>query len=195
MLESGHFLSPGASMGLSVSTTPIRFGAFELDAATGELRKAGITVKLHPQPFRVLLLLTQHAGKIVTREQIREQLWGQNTFVDFEHGINFCITQVRSTLGDNPEKPRYVETLVRRGYRFIAPVSLGGAASTAPAADKRISERPTDRDLPAVLVLAGEAGTLVHAPAPASARKGKYFLAALGLVVVTAAGLGWEWHS
>jgi len=181
-------------MGLSVST-PIRFGAFELNAATGELRKSGVTVKLHPQPFRVLVLLTQHAGEIVTREQIRAELWGENTFVDFEHGINFCITQVRGTLGDNSEKPRYVETLARRGYRFIAPVCAGGAVPTEPAVDKRISERPVDRDLPTAIVPAGEVGTLLHAPAAALARKGEYFLAALGLMVVITAALGWEWHN
>ena len=182
-------------MGMSESTMPIRFGAFELNATTGELRKSGITVKLHPQPFRVLVLLTQHAGEIVTREQIRAELWGENTFVDFEHGINFCITQVRGTLGDNSEKPRYVETLARRGYRFIAPVCAGGTVPTESAVDKRISERPVDRDLPTAIVPAGEVGTLLHAPAAPLARKGKYFLAALGLVAITAGVLGWVWHS
>lgn len=100
----------------------IRFGAFELDAACGTLRKSGILVKMHPQPFRVLLLLTESPGQIVTREQIQRCLWGDNTFVDFEGGINFCVKQVRAVLGDDPEKPRYIETLPRRGYRFIAPV-------------------------------------------------------------------------
>jgi DNA-binding winged helix-turn-helix (wHTH) protein/Tfp pilus assembly protein PilF len=103
----------------------LRFGSFELDAASAELRKAGIPLKLHPQPLRVLLLLTARPGQIVEREEIQHTLWGDNTFVDFEGGINFCIKQIRDTLGDAADKPRYIETLPRRGYRFIAPVSHG----------------------------------------------------------------------
>jgi eukaryotic-like serine/threonine-protein kinase len=103
----------------------LRFGSFELDPASAELRKAGIPLKLHPQPLRVLVLLTARPGQIVEREEIQHTLWGDNTFVDFEGGINFCIKQIRDTLGDAAEKPRYIETLPRRGYRFIAPVSHG----------------------------------------------------------------------
>jgi TolB-like protein/DNA-binding winged helix-turn-helix (wHTH) protein len=98
------------------------FGPFELDATTGELRKAGILIKLQPQPFRVLLLLAEHAGAVVTREEIQRCLWSESTFVDFEHGINFSINQIRGALADDAEKPRYIETLPRRGYRFIANV-------------------------------------------------------------------------
>jgi eukaryotic-like serine/threonine-protein kinase len=172
-------------MAFSGPPQTICFGAFELDATTGELRKAGVTLKLHPQPFQVLVLLTQHAGEIVTREQIREQLWGENTFVDFERGINFCINQIRGTLGDNPEKPRYVETLARRGYRFIAPVNIG-AARTAPAVDERISDRPAEQGI-GVGVPAGVGETRLHSPAAAVTRKGKYYLVAIGLVVVLTA--------
>jgi DNA-binding winged helix-turn-helix (wHTH) protein/Tol biopolymer transport system component len=100
-----------------------RFGAFELDAASGELRKSGMPIKLRLQAARVLLLLAERSGQIVTREEIRERLWSDNTFVDFERGINFCVNQIRAALGDDAEKPRYVETLPRRGYRFIAPVT------------------------------------------------------------------------
>jgi TolB-like protein/DNA-binding winged helix-turn-helix (wHTH) protein/Tfp pilus assembly protein PilF len=100
----------------------ICFGPFELDATAGELRKAGILVKLQPQPLRVLLLLTEHAGTVVTREEIQRCLWSESTFVDFEHGINFSINQIRGALADDAEKPRYIETLPRRGYRFIANV-------------------------------------------------------------------------
>jgi Tol biopolymer transport system component/DNA-binding winged helix-turn-helix (wHTH) protein len=102
----------------------IRFGLFELDAAKGEVRKAGVPLKIHPQPFRVLLLLVQRPGQIVAREEIKRSLWDDHTFVDFERGINFCVNQIRATLGDDPEKPRYIETLPRRGYRFIASVSI-----------------------------------------------------------------------
>jgi TolB-like protein/DNA-binding winged helix-turn-helix (wHTH) protein/tetratricopeptide (TPR) repeat protein len=194
VVECAHCLSPGVSMGTSESAAPIRFGAFELDATNGELRKAGITLKIHPQPLQVLLLLTQHAGEVVTREQIREQLWGQNTFVDFEHGINFCIAQVRGTLGDNSEKPRYVETLARRGYRFIAPVTKG-ATPAALTADERIAERQPGELFPEVANPAGAAGTVRPPLAGVSTRKWKYSLAALSLVVITAAALGWQWRS
>jgi DNA-binding winged helix-turn-helix (wHTH) protein/tetratricopeptide (TPR) repeat protein len=103
------------------SPAPRRFRIkdFELDAATGELRMAGALVKLQPQPFRVLLLLVERAGQLVTREEIQRCLWKDSTFVDFEHGINFSINQIRAAFGDSAEKPRYVETLPRRGYRFI----------------------------------------------------------------------------
>jgi len=102
----------------------IRFGAFELDAGSGELRKGGLSLKIHPQPFRVLLLLTERSGQIVTREEIRHCLWGKNTFVDFDRGINFCVNQIRAALADDAENPRYIETLPRRGYRFIASSTL-----------------------------------------------------------------------
>src|SRR5580704_12859906 len=107
----------------------IRFGVYELDAAHGSLHKAGISVKLHPQPFRVLLLLAECPGQIVTREKIRQSLWGDNTFVDFEGGINFCVKEIRAALGDDPEKPRYIETIPRRGYRFIAPTHVAARAT------------------------------------------------------------------
>src|SRR6202451_363948 len=122
------------------SPSVIRFGAYELDTAHGTLRKAGISVKLHPQPFRVLSLLVECPGQIVTREQIQRCLWGDNTFVDFEGGINFCVKQIRAALGDDPEKPRYIETLHRRGYRFIAPTHVTARAAESPEsrADLRI---------------------------------------------------------
>jgi Tol biopolymer transport system component/DNA-binding winged helix-turn-helix (wHTH) protein len=100
----------------------ICFGPFELDVASGELRKSGTLIKLQPQPFRVLLLLAERAGTLVTRDEIQQCLWSESTFVDFEHGINFSINQIRGALSDNAEKPRYIETLPRRGYRFIAAV-------------------------------------------------------------------------
>lgn len=103
------------------SPSPIRFGPFEVDAAEGRLRKSGILLKLHPQPFRVLLLLLEQPGKIVTREEIESCLWDGNSLVDSEGGINFCIKQLRAVLGDSADHPRYIETLPRRGYRFIAP--------------------------------------------------------------------------
>src|ERR1700739_434901 len=102
--------------------TKIRFDTFELDATSGELRKSGILLKLQPQPFRVLLLLIERAGQVVTREEIQRCLWTDSTFVDFDHGINFSINSIRRALSDNAENPRYVETLPKRGYRFIGVV-------------------------------------------------------------------------
>jgi eukaryotic-like serine/threonine-protein kinase len=122
----------------SSAPTRFRISEFELDAATGELRKAGALVKLQPQPFRVLLLLVERAGQLVTREEIQCCLWKDSTFVDFEHGINFSINQIRVALEDDAEKPRYVETLPRRGYRFIGEVEESGTPnqSTVSAADR-----------------------------------------------------------
>jgi TolB-like protein/DNA-binding winged helix-turn-helix (wHTH) protein/Tfp pilus assembly protein PilF len=99
------------------------FGVFELDCRAGELRKSGVLVHLPPQPFNVLALLASHPGRVVTREEIRRQIWGDETFVDFEQGLNHCIRQIRTALGDDAETPRYIETLPRRGYRFIYPVT------------------------------------------------------------------------
>ncbi len=102
----------------------IGFGEFELIAASGGVPKAGLPLKIHPQPFRVLLLLAERHGQLVTRDEIRRFLWGDNTLVDFEGGINFCIKQIRDVLSDDAENPRYLQTIPRRGYRFIAAVSF-----------------------------------------------------------------------
>jgi DNA-binding winged helix-turn-helix (wHTH) protein/Tol biopolymer transport system component len=100
----------------------LRFGPFELDVRTGELRKSGVRVKLQLQPARVLTLLAFHPGVLLTREEIQSQVWDDGTYVDFEQSLNFCIRQIRAALGDQAGTPRYVETLPRRGYRFVAPV-------------------------------------------------------------------------
>jgi DNA-binding winged helix-turn-helix (wHTH) protein/Tol biopolymer transport system component len=126
-------------MAISQPLSPtIRFGSFELDTAATELRKHGTLIKLQPQPLRVLLLLTQRAGHVVTREEIQRCLWSDSTFVDFERGINFSISQIRGALADNADRPRYIETLPRRGYRFIAEVAHQDLAKEVPAAHVRI---------------------------------------------------------
>ena len=107
----------------------LRFGVFELDVKNGELRRAGLRLRLQPQPFKVLALLASRAGEVVTREEIQEQIWGNDTFVDFEQGLNFCIKRIRETLGDDAEVPRFIETLPKRGYRFIVPVERIDAAA------------------------------------------------------------------
>ena len=101
----------------------LRFGGFELDAAKAELRHKGDLVKIPPQPLKVLELLVGRSGEVVTRNEIREHVWCGDTFVDFEQGLNFCIRQIREALGDSADRPRFVETLPRRGYRFLMPVA------------------------------------------------------------------------
>ena len=99
-----------------------RFGVFELDLSAGELRKNGVKLRLQGQPFQVLALLLERAGDVVTREELQQRLWPSDTFVDFDHSLNTAINKVREALGDSASSPRYVETLARRGYRFIAPL-------------------------------------------------------------------------
>jgi cholera toxin transcriptional activator len=107
-----------------------RFGIFEADAATGELRRQGVRVKLNAQPFQVLCLLLQRRGDLLTREEICRTLWPEGTFVDYEHGVNSAVNRIREALGDTASSPRYIETLARRGYRFVAPVeSIGNSVA------------------------------------------------------------------
>src|ERR1700681_2188665 len=105
------------------SPAVLRFGTFEVDLCAGELRKQGVRIKLQEQPFHVLTALLLHPGKVVTREDLRAQLWSADTFVDFDNSLNTSINKLRETLSDSAESPRFIETLPRRGYRFIAPVS------------------------------------------------------------------------
>jgi DNA-binding winged helix-turn-helix (wHTH) protein len=111
-----------------------RFGVFELDLAAGELRKGGVKLRLQEQPFQVLALLLERAGDLVTREELQQKLWPSDTFVDFDHSLNTAINKVREALGDSASSPRYVETLARRGYRFIAPVQADAPRESSPGA-------------------------------------------------------------
>jgi len=101
-----------------------RFGLFEADCATGELRRQGIRIKINAQPFQVLCLLLDHPAELLTRDQIAAHLCPEGTFVDYDHGVNSAINRIREALGDSAANPRFVETLARRGYRFIAPVEI-----------------------------------------------------------------------
>ena len=100
----------------------VRFGVFEVDLQTGELRKNGLKLKLQEQPFQILALLLERPGEVVTREELRQKLWSNDTFVDFDHGLNISINKIRQALADSAENSRFIETLARRGYRFIAPI-------------------------------------------------------------------------
>lgn len=153
----------------------VRFGRFELNVQTAELYKEGRPVKLQPQPARVLALLALHAGEVVTREEIRQHVWGEGTFVDFEQGLNYCIKQIRSALGDTAESPEYIETVPKRGYRMIAPVQEVGRA-----ADDRAAQR-------------GPSTAMVAKPVQISGRerlrRWMWSVAALAVVAVLVAGL------
>lgn len=113
---------------------------FEFDPDSGALSREGSPVRLQPQPARVLAMLTRHAGDIVSRDALRQEIWRDGTFVDFERGLNFCVAQIRSALGDSADSPRFIETVPKRGYRFIAPIHRAASASPpAPVPDPAIS--------------------------------------------------------
>jgi TolB-like protein/DNA-binding winged helix-turn-helix (wHTH) protein/Tfp pilus assembly protein PilF len=142
---------------VSAATQRYRFGVFELDAAAGELRKSGMLIRVAPQPFKLLLLLTSRPGELVTREEIREAIWGKETYVDFDQGLNVCMRQIRAAISDDAATPRYVETLRRRGYRFIAQVQAVG-----PAGDLDVLPVPRSGPVPrGRRILIGAAAALV----------------------------------
>src|SRR5579859_2364901 len=128
-----------------------RFGVFEADASTGELRKQGIRIRINSQPFQVLLMLLDRPGEVLTREEISKTLWSDGTYVDYEHGVNSAVNRLRDALGDSAGSPRFVETLARRGYRFLAQVErIGeGAPALEPerAAEKEQNFAATGSDL------------------------------------------------
>jgi cholera toxin transcriptional activator len=116
-----------------------RFGVYEADTASGELRKSGIRLRLQEQPFQVLVVFLERAGEVVGREELREKLWAADTFVDFDHSLNTIVNKLREVLGDSASNPRFIETLAKRGYRFLVPVetaTLEGQNTTLGAAEK-----------------------------------------------------------
>jgi cholera toxin transcriptional activator len=129
----------------------VRFGVFEADLSAGELRKSGLRIRLQEQPFQVLAFLLDRPGEVVTREQIRQKLWPADTFVDFDHSLNTAVNKLREALGDSASNPRFVETLARRGYRFLAPVERPdtgiGAASSTPPEPVMAPNAPTEEAL------------------------------------------------
>src|ERR1700730_17346613 len=122
---------------LPKSTGVLRFGVFEFELRSGELRKQGRKIRLEGQPVQVLIKLLARPGELITREELQKELWPADTFVNFEQSLNAAVKRLRHALGDSPDSPRFVETLARRGYRFIAPVSMpegSGVHHPAPAA-------------------------------------------------------------
>ena len=138
----------------------VRFGAFEADLQAGELRKSGIRVRLQDQPFRVLALLLERSGEVVSREDLRSEIWPDDTFVDFDHSLNTAINKIREALGDSASHPRFVETIPRRGYRFVFPVErpAAGASGNTDAPRRRLTRSVL---VPALVLLAGVAALIV----------------------------------
>ncbi len=182
----------------------LRFGVFELNLDTGELRKAGTNIRLAPQPFQLLALLASRAGQTVTREDIKAQLWRDESDLDFERRINQCIKQIRAALADNASQPVYIETLRLYGYRFIAPVVAKTVAAPAPKVTvsdssalerdiaarviARITESPSQigRIADVVKAKAAESPTPQPAPGPVSQQKLWLWLGVGGVVIVLA---------
>jgi DNA-binding winged helix-turn-helix (wHTH) protein len=108
----------------SPTARTIRFGAFAVEVASGELRKGDVRIRLQEQPFQVLAVLLDHHGRIVTREELRRKLWPEDTFVDFDHSLNTAVNKIREALDDSASSPRYVETVAKRGYRFIGTINF-----------------------------------------------------------------------
>src|SRR5262245_43139692 len=127
----GRLCATGTLVAETSKTTIRRFGSFELDLDAEKLLKNGRAVRIQPQPFRLLCLLTSKPGALVTREEIQSALWKNETFVDFEQGVNFAVKQVREALGDRGDDSLYVQTVPKRGYRFVAPVTGDVAAPVA----------------------------------------------------------------
>jgi DNA-binding winged helix-turn-helix (wHTH) protein len=124
----------------------IHFGPFEPDSTAQQLRKRGVVLRLQPKQFLVLLMLAERAGEIVSRQEIQQRVWGDGTFVDFDRGINFCINQIRAALGDDADRPRYIETIPRRGYRFIAKIDANGKVEPDVSASLAPVTPPPSRD-------------------------------------------------
>ena len=136
-----------------------RFGVFEADAATGELRKQGMRVKLNAQPFQLLCMLLERPGELLTREEISRQLWPDGMFVDFEHGMNAAVNRIREALGDAAASPRFVETMARRGYRFVAPVErIGGESAIQPGESAAATAQTADEPQTEIDAAMGESG-------------------------------------
>jgi DNA-binding winged helix-turn-helix (wHTH) protein/TolB-like protein/Tfp pilus assembly protein PilF len=155
----------------------VRFGIFELDLSSGELRKSGTRVKLHDQPFQVLAILLSRPREVVTREEIRKKLWPDDTFVDYDHGLNNAVNRLREALGDTAETPRYIETLPRRGYRFIGAVN----AAVAPGENEIVA--------PVETVVEGSNPVAPESKKPATATRKRNFLVAISMAVLMVAAI------
>src|SRR6476660_3164580 len=158
----------------------IRFGVFEVDRQSGELRKQGVRVRLRDQAFQVLLLLLERPAEVVTREDLQRRLWPADTFVDFDLGLNKAVNRLRETLGDSAESPRFIETLPKRGYRFIAPVEAG------------VARRQPDPPAIAPAIGVNVPEPVISAPAPVRSPLGVWWILAAAPVVLAVAAASYE---
>jgi DNA-binding winged helix-turn-helix (wHTH) protein len=138
----------------TASTPLVRFGPYTVDFRSGELHKNGRRIRLQEQPLRVLSVLLEHSGELVARDELRQELWPSDTFVDFDHGLNSAVARLREVLDDSAEAPKYIETLARRGYRFIAPINPPIHVA-AESAVERSSLRPLATRVSLVLLAVG----------------------------------------
>ena len=167
----------------------IRFGIFELDLRRRELRKSGVRIKLHEQPFQVLALLVERPGEIVTRDQLQQKLWPSDTFVDFDLSLNSAVKKLRQALGDDSDNPRFVETLYRRGYRFVAPVTIQAPERT-PSEPSRESQSPSVIELNAGDDLS-RARTTIAPPSVLKLSRGRWLWALVFLSILAAVAAYW----
>ena len=168
----------------------IRFGAFELDVRAGELRKRGLKIRLADQPLQILLLLLERPGDVLTREELRGKLWPADTFVDFDVGLSSAVRKLRDALGDSADNPQFIETLPRRGYRFIAPVAAPAESdgrARLPGAPKPIGEGGQSRED----ARAHAVPEPVTRPTPRPARRRTYWLAGAAALAVMLAAVAW----
>jgi Tol biopolymer transport system component/DNA-binding winged helix-turn-helix (wHTH) protein len=182
-----------------VTTSPrlpllVRFGPYEADLQSGELRKSGIRLKIQDRPFQILSILLEQPGQMVTREQLQKRLWPEDTFVDFEHGLNTAINKLRQALSDEADNPRFIETLPKRGYRFIAPVSPSALSEMLPEAIT-FKDTPLPRVELSLTVSPQETASAVTPPRAANLRW-HYFAVAVGVILLAAVGFGfWYYYS
>src|SRR6267142_4831098 len=163
----------------NVSLKAVRFGPFEADLRAGELRKHGVKLKLVGAPSVDLTMLLESPGQLVTREELRTRLWPTDTFVDFDHGLNAAVNKLRDALSDSAEKPTYVETLPRRGYRFISAVDLPDSLGLK----LPVPEMPASLESPAVVA---------ETQIPSRYGRRRVFMTALVRVVILAVGFGFD---
>jgi DNA-binding winged helix-turn-helix (wHTH) protein/Tfp pilus assembly protein PilF len=169
----------------------LKFGPYLVDLAAGEIRKNGSRIRLQEKPLRVLALLAERQGQVVTREELRKHLWPEDTFVDFETGLNTAVSKLRDALSDNAEKPRYIETIPRRGYRFVAPVEFVSAHHPA-TRNSYHGPRPEPAPTPTAEQLSGTEALKV--PATKSAFRSTIWISLAAVVLIVGGGAYWLTH-
>jgi DNA-binding winged helix-turn-helix (wHTH) protein len=175
----------------------LRFGPYVVDLAAGEVRKNGYRIRLQEKPLRVLVLLAERQGQLVTREELKNRLWADETFVDFEAGLNTAVSKLRDSLLDSADKPRYIETIPRRGYRFLVPVEFENGHHP-PAATLEDGQRPESAPalIPASEKLSDPAAHAAQTePYAKSAKRATFWILLAAVVILVASGVYWWTHS